>query len=281
MSKSINLDTIAPGTNVLIRGKVAFSKITSQFEGEELRKRNERLQARGGNPIATPYTTMTISNPVVLTRVPNQKQPIETWAEEGFYTREKSNGLHFTGINKGNSLPTILVKSANTSNNEYKKIIPEYELAVGLDVTLMIRVFRSNKGLHHGTCMDAILVNEPIRYYESNKLSNSLKAYGITYVDDTPDDSYDEMGIGSIDEYQEVLADTGIPVSMPTSNPFSANNMNNNAPAAQNNGNNANYYQQNAYGQNAAPNTPTGGNNAANTYNGQGSINYDAENRNY
>ena len=187
MANSIKLDSVQADTVVCIRGKVSFSKITAPFEGKALADRNARAQQKGMTPIDKPYTTLTLTNAFVVYKNANQPTLIEQWAEGALkiYAKNPAAGKYFTGINKGNNLPLVAV----VENGKATEVQPKGELANGLDVTLMMRVFQSNVldengNKHNGIYMHGILVNEPIRYYNSGKavMADALKAYGITFV---------------------------------------------------------------------------------------------------
>ena len=176
---SVQLNQLAPNTTFLVRGVLAYSRLAHQIDGEELQKDQTRRQQKGWIPIDKPYTTATINNAQVLyaSGNPQQKTPAEIYAEEHFFQSRsaQAQGWSFTGNNKGKVLPWI----AEMKGKQAVQVVPEGELANGLDVTLVMRVFRG-KG-NNGLSLDGVIVNEPIRYYTGGATAG-LADLGITFV---------------------------------------------------------------------------------------------------
>lgn len=174
---TISLNQLTPNTTVLVRGKLAFSRLAKQIDGEELQKDMQRRQQKGWIPIDKPYTTATINNAQLI--CPNgQKSLADTYVEERFFQSKSSHasGWSYTANNKGKNLPYICeMKGQNAV-----QIIPESELANGLDVTLVLRVFKGKP--NNGLSLDGVIVNEPIRYYVGNNAGAGLADLGITFV---------------------------------------------------------------------------------------------------
>lgn len=180
MNRTVTINQLAVGANIVVRGKLGYSRLTSQIAGEELRKQNERNQSRGQQPVSRPYTTATIYDASVICKDPNHLSNEEIYAQESLYTSVSAAGSQrlncFTGNNKGNNLPWIAVARSDGSGFA-DKVAPEGELAQGLDVTLILRVFKGRVS-NNGISLDGVIVNEPIRYYTPANDAN-LAAYGI------------------------------------------------------------------------------------------------------
>lgn len=176
MNHTISLNQLTPNTTVLVRGKLAYSRLVRQIDGEELQKDMLRRQQKGWIPIDKPYTTATI-NDAQLICANNQKSPAEIYVEEHFYQSraQRASGWSYTANNKGKSLPYICeMKGQNAV-----QVIPEGELANGLDVTLVLRVYKGKP--NNGLSLDGVIVNEPIRYF-SGAAGAGLAELGITFV---------------------------------------------------------------------------------------------------
>lgn len=174
-----NYNAIEPNTIVLVRGKLAYSRLTRQIDGQELINDQQRRQQRGFIPINRPYTTATVNGAMIVPSNPNgQKTTAETIVEQGFYASKNANvqaqGYSFTAYNKGRNLPWI----AQMQGDKAIQIVPEGELASGLDVTLVTRIFRGKP--NNGLTVEGVIVNEPIRYYSGS--TAGLASLGITFV---------------------------------------------------------------------------------------------------
>lgn len=178
-SNRIHNSMLTPNTQLLIRGKVDYCRITSHIEGDELEKDKERKSKMGVTPIDKPYTSITIENPVV--QLMNDQQPTidEQYLMGKIYeTKSEPKIKKYTANSKSPYLPSVsVVRPDNPTVAD--QIKPKGELDKGLDVTLVLRVFEShnNKGL----ALDLIMVNEPIRYFTSgSKYAKQLQTRGIT-----------------------------------------------------------------------------------------------------
>lgn len=175
-NRTINLNQLTPNTTVLVRGKLAFSRLAKQIDGEELQKDMQRRQQKGWLPIDKPYTTVTINNAQIVC-ANGQKSLADTYVEEHFYQSraQQATGWSYTANNKGKNLPYI----CEMKGQQAVQVIPEAELANGLDVTLVLRVFKGKP--NNGLSLDGVIVNEPIRYYSGGQ-GAGLSELGITFV---------------------------------------------------------------------------------------------------
>ena len=174
--RTINTNQLTPGSTMLIRGKLTFSRVARQVEGEELARDQQRKAARGMQPIDRPYTTASICNASVIVKDPARMTPEEIYANESLYQSTSPNvdGNCYTGYNKGRNLPWI----GQLNGNQVQQIAPEGELASGLDVTLVIRVFDAKP--NRGVTLDGIIVNEPVRWFTGG-VGTGLAAHGLTF----------------------------------------------------------------------------------------------------
>jgi len=182
-AKTITTNQLNPGATYLVRGKVGFCRITRHTTDEE-RERANRMRT---HPIDRNYTTVTIYNAAVICRNPQNPTIEEQYANECLYLSSSPNypGKNFNGINKSNRLPSVAVTDGPSNPGNYNWITPESELAPGLDVTLVMRVF-TGKG-RNGVSLDTVLINEnPVRYYGGSELKQNLAEYGITLPEKEP-----------------------------------------------------------------------------------------------
>lgn len=95
-NRTINLNQLTPNTTVLVRGKLAFSRLAKQIDGEELQKDMQRRQQKGWLPIDKPYTTATINNAQIV--CPNGQESLaDQYVKEHFY---QSRSQQATGDRK-------------------------------------------------------------------------------------------------------------------------------------------------------------------------------------
>lgn len=181
-NKTINTNQLTPNKIILVRGKLDFCHITSLIQGDELVKLNQRNAAKGWQSEDKPHTKAALRNAAVIMQNPQAPTLEEQYAYESLYTSAQNpeKGNCFTGKNKGNVLPWVGIIRAGTTN-VVDQIIPEGELAAGLDVTFVMRVFKPKNSINNGVSLDGIIVNEPIRYYQNNSIAKGLSELGITF----------------------------------------------------------------------------------------------------
>lgn len=181
-----NLDYLkqyAPIT-VNIQGEVSFSHISKMYEGEELIAANKRAQEHGGRPSNRPYCTLTLDNPRILN--PETLPPdVVMIMQQRFKPAKTTNVIKYYATSKSPNLPPVaysVYAGANLAGQGIAdKTHPlEHELDTGLTVTVGARVFNTAAGV--GVGIDYVLIDEPIRYYESNALADALADQGVTYV---------------------------------------------------------------------------------------------------
>ena len=183
MPKSINTNQLTQNAIYLVRGKVGFSRITRHTTDAEREAANKSRRY----PINRNYSYLSLYDATVLAKDPHNPSLEEQYAGECCYRSSSPAypGLNFNAMNKSDSLPSVAVM---TGPNQYETIVPEGELEKGLDVTVVMRVFKS-EGMNAGVNFESVLVNEPIRYYAggaSARTADALNDYGITFKATVP-----------------------------------------------------------------------------------------------
>ena len=180
MAKNISSGKLTPNATYLVRGKVGYSHIATHTTDAERMEANKRRQ----HPIDKNYTTLTIHSAQVLCKDPANPTIEEQYASESLYNSSspKYPGKNFSGINKSRNLPQVGVLTPTPeAPNNYVETKLDAELASGLDVTLVMRVYKG-QGSNNGVSLDRVLVNEPIRYYGGNsEIDKALAGFGITF----------------------------------------------------------------------------------------------------
>lgn len=181
-TRTIQASQLTPNELVLVKGKIVFSRITKQIDGEELQKDIQRRKNMGSNfPITKPYTTITIHDAEVLYQH-NQPTPAEIYVKESFYPSAQAGatGWCYTATNKSSIIPYLAQKRPG-STNECDQVKPEGEPARDLEVVLQLRVFQSRQYGRNAITLDGVIAQEPIVYYNNNDNTARLAAAGVIY----------------------------------------------------------------------------------------------------
>ncbi|NKY96560.1 hypothetical protein [Nocardiopsis alborubida] len=180
-NNTVRADQLTEGSVVTIRGKLAFARLTRRIEGKELAQANVRRRQAGMKyDITSPYTTATISGGAqVIYADPDNPTLEEQYVAERCYTSKKKpeDGLSYSIDSKGNNLPSIGIPG----EGGFVQDLSGQELARGLDVTLVLEVYKARDQENRGLGLTHVLVNEAPRYYTPGSVDESqLKARGIT-----------------------------------------------------------------------------------------------------
>lgn len=193
MPKTIQSNQLTPGATYLVRGKVAFSRITRQTTDEERERENKRRMY----PQDKNYTNMSLYDATVLAKDPQNPTIEEKYAAECLYRSASQNypGNNFSAMNKTQKLPIV---GELQGNNQYVEIKPQAELATGLDVTLVMRVYKPTGQRNNGVSLDRVLINEPVRYYGGgSEVDNALSDFGYTFVAMPPQEQKTADGVNT------------------------------------------------------------------------------------
>lgn len=182
-NRTINTNQLTPGTTFMVRGKVTWSHIASLIQGKELEERiaRERQAGRMGI-IDRPHSTISIHEARVVYKNPQAEQNPqlrrieENYANETMFASSKHSGMNFTGVNRTTRLPWVGTIAPGTTEVQAMQAL-DAELAREMDVTLVMRVYKGGTGKNNGVNLDGIILNEPIRYFQSVNLSD----YGLTF----------------------------------------------------------------------------------------------------
>lgn len=190
-NRTIRNNQLTPEKTYLVRGKMEFCRITRHTTDKE----REDLNKRRLHPIDKNYTSVTIYDAQVLAKDPSNPTIEERYAAESLYdtANQTHPTKHFSAMNKSRNLPNVGVADM-TRPGHYEPIVPEAEIAQGVDVTLVMRVFKGQGG-NNGVSLDTVLVNEPIRYYGGNNaVEKALADFGITFRANPPQPAPADMG---------------------------------------------------------------------------------------
>lgn len=183
--RSIANNQLNPGATYVVRGQVGFSRVARQTTDAERERDNKNRM----HPIDKNYTHITIYNAQVIPEDPQNPTIEDRYAVECLYRSSSANypGNNFSAMNKSSKLPRVFVLNSATGQYDETKITNE--LAAGLNVMLVMRVFKGQGNI--GVSLDRILVTEPIKYYAGDSaVEKDLVKRGIVLnslpVDTTP-----------------------------------------------------------------------------------------------
>lgn len=243
--KTISAEQLTEGRTVHIRGELGFSRITSLIEGEELQRSIAR-QKQGRRRYITdkPHVAVRLSHAQVV--VPEGREPTteETYVAERCFTADQypESGTNYSIESKGNglNLPIIALQS-ETEPGKYEQDTSGRELAPGLDVTLVLEVYKAGDQLNRGLSIQQVIVNEPVRYFSAGGVdTEELKARGIEFTS-TPQ-VINPSQASTSGPVPEESGEEALPAPQPSARPTAA-------PPA--------WAQQPAASQPSAPATPT------------------------
>lgn len=177
---AIAAESLRPDQYIFVKGRVAFNRISRQYVGQELQQRIQQQRAAGSYyPVEVPHTNMSITDAEVLYADPNSPTTEEQFVGEKTYISKKGENAGKPGFSiddKSNSLPPVLVKN---DNGNYEQVKISADLDTGLEVILVIRTFAPKNYAKKGLALHQVLVEEPIRYYQSGASNAELANRGI------------------------------------------------------------------------------------------------------
>ena len=165
--RTISDSQLTVNNYILVRGNIEFSRLLKKIEGDELIKDQRRKMQMGMNPIDKPYTTIQLTNARIVPLKPGQKSIEETFVEERFYKKTNDptdTAYHYSIINKS-PFPNLFYQAVDGKTTEGNQIYPEAELANGLDVILVLRVFQAANFGRKSITLHSVIIQEPVRYY--------------------------------------------------------------------------------------------------------------------
>ena len=178
---TVNADELTEGALVLVRGKLGFARLTRLIEGAELQTSDARKTQNGMNPVGVPHTTATVTHAEVICKDPAAPTLEERFVAERRYASKKrpETGANYTIDSKGRNLPVIAIPNGE---GQVVQDTSGQELAQGLDVMLVLRVYKPKTYNKRGLSLDQVIVNEPVKYYGGNTNTAELAARGIVFA---------------------------------------------------------------------------------------------------
>ncbi|ROR76023.1 hypothetical protein SAMN06295974_3831 [Plantibacter flavus] len=178
----IPAERLREGQQVLVRGNISFSRLASLVEGEALARSIEQAKSRGSlYPTKVPHTTINIVNARVVPGDPTNPTLEEQFVNEKIFPVKKGENAGKPGFgldSKSTYLPTILEPDPE-HEGQYRQVVLERDLASGLDVTIVINIFKNGDFEKRGLGLQQVVLHEELRYFASGVSAAQLAARGI------------------------------------------------------------------------------------------------------
>lgn len=194
MAYTVDTNQIAVGTEGQVTGNVSFSHASRKMTLDEIKKENDRRRGKPNMSLLEEnedksYSYIEIANVKVKSADINAPTPMEIYLREHAYqtpnSKKHPNAWCFTGKHSGKGLATVFQLEADGKTLTEVKLEPGQELDEGLNVTLVLKCFKPKNHAKNGIALEAIIVNEPIRYYQAKTITNSLASQGYIISGET------------------------------------------------------------------------------------------------
>lgn len=190
---SVNTNMLTTDETVMVDGKVSFSRISRKMNAKEIEAENARRRANGNrmSPLDPnkPYSYIELYDVTVRTQNPNAPRLIETYISEHCFVTPNSkthpNSNCFMAKNSGNSVPTLCILQPDGVNTVQHYLTEGEELAAGLQVSILCKVFESKNSPNKGLALETVIITDPrgLVLYEKAATAEALAGYGYTYTE--------------------------------------------------------------------------------------------------
>jgi hypothetical protein len=180
-SYQVNATQLTPNTTVHIKGKLTYSRLAKLVEGADLAAVDARRAKDGMSPIGRPHTSVNLAEAEVVFADPANPTLEELFVHERRFISAKhpERGQSYSMDNKSTNLPIVGVKNADGT---VEQVILEGDLAAGLEVTLVLRVYKPKGFPNCGLSLDLVMLHEAPRYYNAGINTSELAARGIIFT---------------------------------------------------------------------------------------------------
>lgn len=179
---SIPAERLREGQNILVRGKISFSRLAAHINGAELERSIANAIKRGSlYPTKKPHTTISLIDAHVVPLDANNPTIEEQFVAEKIYVTKTGDNAGKRGFSIDDTSPNLPQVFAPSGHGTHKQIVLEGDLDSGLDVVLVLRTFKSGDYAKRGLGLSQVFLQEDLRYYQSSGIDkNALAALGIT-----------------------------------------------------------------------------------------------------
>lgn len=176
----VNATQLTPNSTVLVKGKLTYSRLAKLVEGEALAAVDAQRIKNNMQPIGRAHTSVNLAEAEVLFVNPASPTTEEIFVHERRFASAKhpEHGMSYGIDNKSAKLPIVGVKKADGTTDQ---LILEGDLAAGLEVTLVLRVYKPKGYPNCGLSLDMVILHEEPRYYNAGINTGELAARGIIF----------------------------------------------------------------------------------------------------
>ncbi|MDR0592588.1 MAG: hypothetical protein LBG60_04885 [Bifidobacteriaceae bacterium] len=189
MAHQFKSDQLTPKATMVVEGVLAFSRLVTRYEGEDLAKRvASNRQAGQRYPTTEPYYTISVLDPKVvqLGAVPSLE---EQYIAERFFAHKTGKNAGRTGFSFDAVANFPPSRYQFLGHSQFAPIEDDRELDSGLRVRLVFTVFYSEKNQSNGVGLDAVLVMDQAKFFEPQTIGSAvetLRGLGLTVVEPAP-----------------------------------------------------------------------------------------------
>lgn len=213
----ISTNDLQVGSRCYLRGKVAYSHITSLMNQREMESYWRRMKDYNAKFIRKdPFYSIEIHDTQILVQDPMNPSLFDKYIKQHKLFETRSENTFKTGqcfrLESSGRLPTVLQSDGDiTSFNDFQnrkleEIIPEDELARDLEILLVLNCFSSPKG-NNGVGLELVVLLEPIRYYDRNGIQSLASEVGFAFTPMSPEER--EAALKNREAAKEALGEEG------------------------------------------------------------------------
>lgn len=187
--RKISINELTPNEIIKVRGKVNWSHISYLYDGEELKIENEkRNQYSKFKTDIGPHTRLSVTNAEIIEVNPIANQPslLAQYIRQRMWlsTQNPELGYHYDAISKRKTPPEVYVQlDPNQTQVDQIFLQTKQELAIGLDVTIVLRVYKPKNYGNNAIAFDSVIINEEPRFFQSTGTGSAesvLNRLGLT-----------------------------------------------------------------------------------------------------
>lgn len=187
--RKISINELTPNDIIRVRGKVSWSHISYLYEGDELKAETEkRNQHSKFKTELTPHTRLSLTNAEIIEEnpIPGQPSLLAQYIRQRMWlsTQNPELGYHYDAISKRKTPPEVYVHAnPNQTTVDQIYLTPKtQELAIGLDVTVVLRVYKPKNYGNNAIAFDSVIINEPPRFFQATGggAESVLQRLGLT-----------------------------------------------------------------------------------------------------
>lgn len=179
---AIQATQLREGQVVLVKGTLTFSRLARLVEGEDLARSDAQRIANGMQPVGKPHTSINLANAEVVHQSPANPTVEEQFVTERRYTSKKhpEHGQCYSLDNKSERLPVV---AKLNEHGQAEQIQLQGELAAGVPVIMVLRVFKPRNYANRGLSLDQVIIQDTkVEYYSAGATNEALAAAGIVFA---------------------------------------------------------------------------------------------------